>query len=387
MPDASDAEVAGVPGNLADFVSQPSAPGFTLDARPWRVQAAGICPLPGPPDQPVPSVMLLTRSRDAEADAVLDLLHRAGVPTSRIDADALAGLDVLIDMATQTVRLNDRLLAPTVTWIRHFESRAIIGPGIPGDDMFLTDSWQATACQVAAVSAACLDTESPGLISQLLLARRHQIEVPQTVVTTDPGSAAAAFHCPRLVIKAAHRHFVEPTPGWLNWIFPAVVERRALAATARPGPWPPVVVQEYVDHDVEVRVYWIRGQMHAFEVHKSTPADPWVAMHRVVVRRMEQPPPAVVHATRLLATAMTVPYGAFDFLVRCGAPVFLEANLDGDWRWIERRLGTAPVSLSVARMLCDLHRDAVSVMPGAGRRTFSLLAFLAPRTPGLVVVA
>jgi hypothetical protein len=84
-------------------------------------------------------------------------------------------------------------------------------------------------------------------------------------------------------------------------------------------------------------------------------------------------PPAVDSAARLLAAAMSLRYGAFDFLLRDAAPVFLEVNPDGDWRWAERGARTAAVTLAAARMLTRLHREA---RPGDGAGSFSLIGFL-----------
>jgi hypothetical protein len=109
----------------------------------------------------------------------------------------------------------------------------------------------------------------------------------------------------------------------------------------------------------------------------------------------------VVTATRALAAAMDLRFGAFDFLTRDtmsardtaltpdtvltrdAMPVFLEANPDGDWRWAERKSGAAVVTPAAARMLADLHHQVRHVLPpalGGGVRPLDLLAFLSPAT-------
>jgi hypothetical protein len=93
--------------------------------------------------------------------------------------------------------------------------------------------------------------------------------------------------------------------------------------------------------------------------------------------RLTQP---VASAARTLAAAFRLPYGAFDFLVIDGSPVFLDVNRDGDWRWIERKIGSSSVSEAAAGMLRDLHRARLPVAgaPGQpGLDSFSLLSFLA----------
>jgi hypothetical protein len=316
-------------------------------------------------------VLLLSRACDDELGGVQALLGMAGIPSARVNADELAGVGLVIDAGARALRVNGGWLAPTVSWTRHFSCHAIEGTGDPEHDLFLRESWQAAAAALAAIAATDVAPAPCGLLWQLRVARQHWVAVPRTIVTTDLAEARDAFRCRRLVIKAVHRHFTEAAPGRLTGRFPAVVERRGLAGGPRGGP--PVIVQEYVEHDAELRIYYLNGQVHGFEIDKESPADPWTAADRVGVRHVT-PPAAAVAATRLLAAAMSLRYGAFDFLVLGGSPVFLEVNPDGDWRWAERRARTSAVTLGAARMLADLHREAIPC--GHRAPPLDLLAFL-----------
>ncbi|MFI6847686.1 hypothetical protein OG535_30020 [Kitasatospora sp. NBC_00085] len=311
---------------------------------------------------------MLSRTCDSDLDAVQNLLGGEGIRTDRLNADELAAADLVVAPDGGAACLNGRWLTPTVTWIRHFSVSAIESTQDAAHTLFLRESWQAAAGQLATISGTAIHAVRPGLLSQLRLARRHGVAVPRTMLTTDPHRALDQFDCPLLVIKAAHHHFVESAPGRLNGVFPAIVDRDSLSAAPRPGP--PVTVQEYVEHEAELRVYYVAGQLHAFQVAKELPADPWLAPDRVEIHPVE-PPPAVVAATRTLAAAMSLRFGAFDFLIREGMPVFLEVNPDGDWRWAEQRARTTSVTAAVAGMLADLHRRT---LPSPGE--FDLLGFL-----------
>jgi len=224
-----------------------------------------------------------------------------------------------------------------------------------------------------AISAAGIGARRPDLLTQLRLATRRQVAVPRTVITTDPGRAARMIAAPRLIVKAAHRHFVEAEPGRLSGVFPTVVTRRELAAHGVPGP--PMVVQEYVEHDAELRVYFAEGELACFEIGKAAPTDPWLAPGRITARATTAPAAAAC-AVRELAAGLSLRFGAFDFLLRGADPVFLEVNPDGDWRWLETRAGVEPVTMAAAILLRRLHRAAAG--PGhRGPRSFGLLAFLA----------
>ncbi len=367
---------------------------------------------PGHPDgtEATPCVLLLSRTCDTGLIKVQALLEGVGIRVARVDADApraaldrtaldrtaldraifgRAGLDrtaldrasldrtsLVLDLGAGRVCLDGHWLAPTVVWLRHFTGRAIeVGQaGTAASALFARDSWQEVAEQVAAVAPRALGARRLGTIEQLALARRLGVAVPRTIVTTDLSAARAAFSCPRLVVKAAREHFVEAEPGRLTGIFPQVIERHELPVWPCPGP--PVIVQEHVEHTAELRVYYAAGQVLGFKVGKRSPADPWTSPADVTVTTVAVSA-AVDAATRALASAMSLEFGAFDFLIRAGQPVFLEANPDGDWDWAERMAGGAAVTHAVAAMLASLHR---SVTRPAPRAHFNLVAFLTART-------
>ena len=361
---------------LAAFTDQLTAPGYVLDLRvPGHRPPPRGFPGSAAAGAAVPGVLLLTRARDGEADAVRRLLHAAGIPTARVDADELATAELLVRPGDRAVRLGGAWLAPTVTWNRHFSVQAIAGAGDQAHDLFLRESWQAAAGQLAAISGFEIGSRRPGLGQQLLAARRLGVAVPRTVLTTDLSLAKDAFPGGRLVVKAAGGHFVEALPGRLSGIFPVIADRGTLAA--RPAPGPPVIVQEYVEHEAELRVYYADGQVHGFEVGKAGPAAPWTDAEGISVRYAPPPPPAAA-ATEALAAALSLRYGAFDFLISDGEPVFLEVNADGDWLWAERKAGVGAVTVAVARMLAVLHRQACRALSsaGSGPGPFDLLAFL-----------
>lgn len=330
----------------------------------------------------LPCVVLLSRSCDAELDAVGGLLAQVGVPAARVNADELAVTDLVVDPGRRAIRRDGRWITPTVVWQRHFSARAIEGSGRPAYDMFLRDSWRAVADQLAALAPAAIGLRSPGRLEQMRVARDRQIAVPRTVVTTEPAAAADLLgHRRPLVVKALDQHFVEAAPGRLSGAFPVTVHPLDLPPAPRPGP--PVIVQEYVEHDAELRVYYVDGQLHGFAVGKEGAADPWLAADRVTVRPADLPAP-VVAATRALAHGLSLRYGAFDFLLQGDKLFFLEVNADGDWLWAERKARVAPVTRAAARMLCAAHRryrPSTGTPAGRAADGFDLLSFLTSRRP------
>jgi hypothetical protein len=301
------------------------------------------------------AVLLLSRRGDTEADRVRSWLSRIGLPAYRLDSDALDGVDARVDLDTGTVTLDGMSFAPTVTWIRHFAMRGCAGRGSSDQVMLYRDSWQAFVRQLAVVSRTVIGASDPGRLEQHAQARALGIRMPRTLITTDPASAHSVFAAARYVVKPLDRHYVEPEPGRLAWFHPIVVDARGLGDdTTFAGV--PAVVQEYVPHNRELRVYLVGARLHAFEVRKSSPPDLWLSPDSVRVTPADVPDPVAV-AVHSLAKAWNLVYGAFDFLIDDDGPVFLEVNPHGDWRWFEQRAaGADRISIATVRMVYDMHR-------------------------------
>ncbi|MGW2476300.1 hypothetical protein [Streptomyces sp. NPDC001665] len=317
-------------------------------------------------------VLLLTRRGDGEATEAAALLRRIGVPVHRIDADGLADVRAVLG-PDGVLTLDGHRFAPTVTWLRHFSLRAApSADGAAGERMAYRDAWAALARQLAASSPASIGAHDPGQLVQRDRARALGVRTPRGLVTTDPADAAGLLPAERYVLKVLDRHYVEPSPGRFDWYLPRVLDRDRLADVPGLPRGTPVVLQEYVEHDAEYRVYLAGGELHAFEVAKERPEDIWARPDEVRVRQV-RPPDAVASAARALAGGTGTVYGAFDFLWARGEPVFLEVNAHGDWLWFERKAGVDVVTRAVVRAVRDLHRTAVGdTRPAA----VSLLAFL-----------
>ncbi|WP_329007700.1 hypothetical protein OG271_18510 [Micromonospora rifamycinica] len=323
------------------------------------------------------AVLLVTRQRDAELSRIGSWLSRVGVPTCRLDSDRLDGVTVQVDPDARTVRVGGRRFVPTVTWIRHFAMRGSTGHGDPGRLMLYRDSWRALTAQLGVVSELVVGDRAPGRLEQHAQAVALGIRVPRTLVTTDPASVTSTFEAARYVVKAVHRHFVEPEPGRFTWFHPFVVDAHRLRG-ANPLAPAPVLVEEFVPHQQELRVYLIGGQVYGYRVSKRSPDDPWLRPGTVRVSAVAVPAP-VAAAARTLGDFWDLPYAAFDFLVdHSGEPVLLELDPHGDWCWFERMAGDDRVGAAAVRMVCDAHRRSRPV------EAPSLLAFLGAAGPTII---
>lgn len=265
-----------------------------------------------------------------------------------------------LDVDTGLLDVSGRRVRPAVVWVRHGSACALMAQAKPAGSMnpLRAESWSGFLRQVAATADAALPGGTVVGPGQLAQARRLGVRTPRTVVTNDVPAGAREVGVPTLLVKTPDFRLFEPDRR--NWkaVLPSVVGLEAVERGHGPAPGVvgerPVVVQEYVEHARELRVYHLDGGICAFEVRKPDPSSPMTDPDSVTVTCVDCPPPAA-EAVRTLCSAWNLRYGAFDLLVSdTGEVVFLEANPDGDWLWFERKARWHGVSFMAAVMVREL---------------------------------
>ncbi|MGW6706512.1 hypothetical protein ACWGDE_16685 [Streptomyces sp. NPDC054956] len=281
-------------------------------------------------------------------------------PTVLVRQDELASTPMALDVDTGLLDVAGIRVRPAVVWVRHASACALVAQARPAGSMtpLRAESWSGFLRQVASAADVALPGGTVVGSGQLVEARRLGVRTPRTVVTNDVAAGAREVGAPTLVVKTPDFRLFEPERR--NWkaCLPAVVGREAVArgpgGIAAAVGERPVVVQEYVAHTRELRVYHLDGGICAFEVTKPDPSSLMTDPESVTVTRVECPRRAA-DAVRTLAAAWNLRYGAFDLLVsETGEPVFLEANPDGDWLWFERKARWHGVSFMAAVMVREL---------------------------------
>ncbi|MEU8176401.1 hypothetical protein AB0C14_26310 [Microbispora hainanensis] len=392
MLSAAGAPEQAGPGRLC-------GPHVTVDLRGSPGSVSWRLPETGPAADAVPCVVLADRAGCAEFAVLQDTLHHLGVPSVRVDAESAPTLRLSATVAAAArpdrpaadgvpgerggadgvpgerggadgvpgagrtcgvLDLDGRRIAPTVVWARHFSPRAMPVSANAAQTLLRAESWDAFVRQLCSLAPESLPVSrpgnGPGRLEQLAGAAAAGIRVPRTIVTTDPAQAAAAMPGRRVVVKVVGEHFVETSPGLLTGVLPEIATRAEVMR--RPALDYPVIVQEHVEHDAELRVYHVAGAVHAYAVGKRAPDSPWREQAGVTVTPVAAPP-AVADAVHRLASLWGLTYGAFDLLLSAGEVVFLEVNTDGDWRWFEAKAGGRTVSTAVALAIRTLHLAAL----------------------------
>lgn len=297
--------------------------------------------------EPEPCVLVLARSADMEMNELSIALAERGVRMARIDVDRCLDLALTVYPDAPLVELDRWLLRPLMVWRRHFELAAL--PVDPGSlyGAYVADQWRSVADWIshrtdwAQVNTAerCRRLDR---LTQLSDAAAFGLATPSTVVTTQPTR-----HRPgggSCVVKTAGRHLVEPSSGMQHGLFPRPLDARLAGGADEPAP---VIVQQYLAADHELRVFVVDGRLIAYRVDKLDPAQLWVDPDAVEVRRVELPD-RLADTLCALARYWRLDVAAFDLLARGKETVFLEVNVNCDWRWFELRSATTDVSEAVA---------------------------------------
>jgi hypothetical protein len=287
--------------------------------------------------EPEPCVLVLARSSDMEMNELSIALAERGVRMARIDVDRCLELSLTVYPDAPLVELDRWLLRPILVWRRHFELAAL--PVDPGTlfGAYVADQWRSVADWITnrsdwAQVNSLATGRRPDRLTQLTDAAAFGLRTPRTVVTTRP-----ARHRPgggTCIVKTSGRHLVEPSSGVQHGLFPRPLDiRRTGGGVPEPAP---VIVQQYLPSDHELRVFVVGEQVISYRVDKLDPAQLWVDPDAVDVRRVDIP--ESLSGTLLALTRYwRLDVAAFDLLVRDEVPVFLEVNINCDWRWFESR--------------------------------------------------
>lgn len=307
-------------------------------------------------------VVLVNCVGGGELAVVRDILVTAHhIPTVLIERGQLESLSVTLDLDTGLLDVHGVLVRPAVVWIRHGAAGALLAHHGPAGGLtpLDADSWLRLFNRMAESAVVGLPGAAPLGTAQLGAAKRLGVRVPNTVVTTDVRAAAGRLAASRIIVKLPDFRLFEPDRRRWAGCAPMVLDRSSVTGAEVPG-GRPVVVQEFVPHVRELRVYYLNGAIAAFEVRKSAPSSQWTASGDAGVTQVDCPP-SVIDAVRLLGTAWKLRYGAFDLLVVPGGePVFLELNADGDWLWYERKARWHGISFMAAVMVHELYVRSIS---------------------------
>jgi glutathione synthase/RimK-type ligase-like ATP-grasp enzyme len=215
------------------------------------------------------------------------------------------------------------------------------------------------------------ESGSPDRVTQLAAARAAGLRTPATVVTNSPWAAARQLPgAGDVIVKALGEHYIEPHPGHLIGIAPRRVSRRELMQAELVEP-APILVQEFVASERELRIYLVGGDLITYAVEKPSPESLWEGDASVYVRAVPTPHELEQPLLRL-AERWDLDVAAFDLLDTTDGPMFLEVNPACDWLWSEKLAGDKRVSERVAALVSARFQAAAAALaPGETTASFA----------------
>ena len=323
------------------------------------------------PSVPEPVVLLLTHSRDVfTIDRVAEGLRRRGARPVRMDTDRFpeearlslldtgAGPRFLLDTGQGTVDVSQ----PEAVWTRSFwppkwteeldpQYRAACAS--QAREM-LAGFWAGLAPR-RWISRPDAAVASANKLLQHAAAREVGLAVPRTLVTNDAEEARRFFDRVdgRMVAKMLHPLSMSmgrsPETVYTSDVTPDMLDELDSLRFA------PMIFQEKVDKEVELRVKYVCGRLFTGAIDASGTSSGQTDWRRAEVAespwRHDRVPAEVARRMRRLMARLGLAAGAFDFIrTPAGEHVFLEVNPLGEWGMLERDLGL-PISEAIASAL------------------------------------
>jgi len=185
-------------------------------------------------------------------------------------------------------------------------------------------------------------------LPQLGVAVEVGLQVPMTIVTTDPDRAKSFASTGPTVVKAiqdARVKFGDEEKIGLT----RLVDSNDRFDDVRLAP---TMLQRMVDKVADLRLTVVGRQCFAvrivtpeFEGVDFRAVDPADCSYQVI-----EPPPAIADSCRVFMDQFGLRFGAFDFAEQSdGSFVFLECNPAGQWGWLE-----PPTGLRITESLVKL---------------------------------
>ncbi|MEV0282424.1 ATP-grasp ribosomal peptide maturase [Streptomyces sp. NPDC050610] len=297
------------------------------------------------------AILILTGRDDLTADAVVEELAKRGEEVVRFDtADFPTASRLAVSLTgdgwagllagSRRVRLES---VKSVWWRRPNEFRTPDDwPGV-ARALALSEARSGLlgvlgSLPVRWINHPAADAAANYKPRQLAVAARVGLDVPRSVITSDPDHAREFIGADQVVYKGLGGGVLGPG-GKRQFLPVALVSADevddGLAGTAH-------LLQERVPKAFEVRLTVIGSRMFPVAIHAGSEAArlDWRSDYRSLAYGPVDMPPEVVKGVRRLMDELGLYFGALDFAVTPdGRWVFFEVNPNGQWHWIAVKAG------------------------------------------------
>jgi len=320
---------------------------------------------------PVAAILVLTGRDDLTSDAVVEELVRRGEQVVRYDtADFPTASHLAVSLTgdgwagtltgSRTVHLED---VKSVWWRRPNEF--VTPADWPGHARALAVSEARSgllgvlgSLDVRWINHPAHDAAANYKPRQLAVAARAGLDVPRTVITSDPDHAREFMGVDRVIYKGLGGGVLGPG-GERRFLPVSLVGvddvNDGVAGTAH-------LFQENVDKAFEVRLTVIGDRMFPVAIHAGSEAArlDWRTDYRSLSYAPVTLPSEVEKGVRRLLDELGLFFGALDFAITPeGRWKFLEVNPNGQWHWIAVKVGI-PLVAAMADALQDALQEGAA---------------------------
>jgi glutathione synthase/RimK-type ligase-like ATP-grasp enzyme len=315
-----------------------------------------------------PRVLVVTQRFDPHADVVTAALHRAQVPTLRLNTEDFHSCSVDWDCDQPGLRIGkpdgqfiDLHQATACYFRRPAPLRAHPGLGDEAARQFCAAESEAFLSGVYAlpglrwISHPVRIQAAEAKVGQLALARRIGLPVPRTLVTNDPARAIEFTESlpGDLVVKPLRTSFLTHDRNEIE-IYAQRLTKPEFSKLADLVRFTPTLLQEAVAKTSEVRVTVMGSQLFAVEISPRGTGIPfdWTSVSSAeFTYRPIQLPIEIERLVQVFLKWYGLEFGAVDFArADDGSLFFLENNPNGVWYWLEMETGL-PMADRMARLL------------------------------------
>jgi len=315
-------------------------------------------------------VLLITNNTDVTTDFIVRELSDRKVPFYRFNTETLgSSVFVELDFTAHIFFLKEPakdicidLTTVSAVYFRRPEI-PVVNKGLsPGEINFVRAEYIFTLEGIYSVlhNARWLNHVNDirlaeNKIYQLLVAQKLGFTIPQSIVTNLPQAALSFYnrnhqHC---IIKPVKSGLVESEQEeGVIFTNPLILDEQS---SARIKPCP-VYLQQQVDKESDLRITVVGNKVFAAKIHSQESTDAMVDWRRSpqpLAHTEIQLPGEVEQKCIELTKKLSLNFGAIDMILdKDGNYFFLEINPNGQWAWIEKRIGL-PISKTITDTLLE----------------------------------
>lgn len=314
------------------------------------------------------TVMIITEKLDPHADAVLKHIQRRGYRVFRLNTEDLLSDYQFSWQPDSGLWLRDsagRELAEPMIRAAYFRKPKAVRPRTTISDPGVVKNIQSESqwflrslysLPIRWVNNFWANLQGQTKLAQLDAARTIGLDIPSTLVTNEPDQARefVAAHGGDVLCKTFLNSGVKVNGNYKS-IFAHRLSSFENDREINRVQAAPVILQEYVEKDYEVRLTVVGRQIFACAIYSQATddtaidwrVDPFSCEHKII-----EPPLKIAEQCLELTRRSGLYFATMDFVVEPdGGWVFLENNPNGQWLWIELMTG-APIAEALANLCC-----------------------------------